>query len=271
MNTTPSGSTASILIRQRYSWRRSSFSPMCTTTMISSVGLLASGTGSCTCFVGSCGSFLTSTTDVYCTDFSTGADYSSGERYDTKVLQLGASYVFGFYSSAWLALAIGGNGDWQVTGRINLAVRPDGILNTSPFATTIPVIYKAINVQHVHVIQMADFDSTDTLKCRWSTASSNFNNFDECDSVCAPSLPMGYTLFGNNCTLKFTLTTVAYYAVAFQIEDYYTPSSTTPMSSVPIQFLFYGRSMVAGCSTPPTIIGVRPNLACIGTPIGMLF
>ncbi|CAF1517940.1 unnamed protein product, partial [Adineta ricciae] len=53
-----------------------------------------------------------------------------------------------------------------------------------------------------------------------------------------------------------------------QIEDYYSASSTTPMSSVPLQFLFYGYPTPSGCSIPPTIIGNRPNRACIGTPIG---
>ncbi|CAF4454368.1 unnamed protein product, partial [Adineta steineri] len=46
-------------------------------------------------------------------------------------------------------------------------------------------------------------------------------------------------------------------------------SYTTPMISVPIQFLFYGYAAPAGtCTTPPAIIGNRPNRACIGTPIG---
>ncbi|CAF1080336.1 unnamed protein product [Rotaria sordida] len=40
------------------------------------------------------------------------------------------------------------------------------------------------------------------------------------------------------------------------------------MSSVPLQFLFYGYAVPSGCSTPPSIIGNRPNRACIGTPIG---
>jgi hypothetical protein len=107
---------------------------------------------------------------------------------------------------------------------------------------------------------MADADSTDTLRCRWGTASGNTNNYDECGSVCAPSIPAGYTLFGNNCTLVYMLAVADYYAIALQIEDFYTSSSTTPMSSVPIQFLFYGRPAPATCSSAPLIIGVRPNL-----------
>jgi hypothetical protein len=35
------------------------------------------------------------------------------------------------------------------------------------------------------------------------------------------------------------------------------------MSSVPIQFLFFGVVPPTGCSTAPSIIGVRPNLGLI--------
>jgi hypothetical protein len=258
--------------------------------MISSQGLIGTGTGSLMCNVGSCGSFTTISTDVHCTDFSASTmDYSSGERYDTLTLPLVGTLVVGFFNGNWLPLAIGGNNYWQVTGQIQLTVRPDGVINTSPVTSTLPVLYRTVNVQQVHIVQMADADPTDTLRCRWATNNipANFNNYDECYSVCSPSLP-SFTLFPNNCTLVYTITALNYYAVALQIEDYYTSTSPTPMSSVPLQFLFYGVNAPGGCSTAPTIIGVRPNLglpvffsqilpyiidifcclACIGTPIG---
>lgn len=233
--------------------------------MITAPGLIASGTGQLRCYAGgSCGSFTTVPADVYCTDFSAGTDYSMGERYNTFTLPLNSQFIIAFSSSAWLALAMRGGGTWQVTNQINLVVRPDGIINTSPVTSTLPVIYQTINVQHVHVIQMSDADSTDTLRCRWSTNNSpvNFNNYDECGSVCAPTLPT-YTLYPNNCTLVFTITALNYYAVALQIEDFFNTTATTPMSSVPIQFLFYGISAPTGCSTAPQIIGARPNLGLI--------
>ncbi|CAF2051870.1 unnamed protein product [Rotaria magnacalcarata] len=80
---------------------------------------------------------------------------------------------------------------------------------------------------------------------------------------------LGAVLYTNNCTIVFTLTVNAYYAaVTVQIEDYYSSSSTTPMSSVPLEFLFYGYTTPVDCSAQPSIIGVRPNRAYIGTPIG---
>ena len=250
------------MIHQRFSWRRSFWSGSpCTTATIASQAVIGSGTGWLRCYAGSCGSFTSISSDVACTDLSIGTDFSSGERFDLQTLTLGQSYTVGYYGFAWYALAIGGSGAWQVTGKIDLTVRPDGIINTSPVTSTLPIIYRQINVQHVHIVQMADADSTDTLRCRWSTdnSPSNTNSYDECGSVCAPSLPT-YTLHSDNCTLVFTLTSTTYYAVALQIEDYYNSTSTIPMSSVPIQFLFYGRSAPSGCSTPPSIIGVRPNL-----------
>ena len=267
MNTTPSGSTAQILVHQRYAWRRSAFSPVCSNASIATgTAFVGSGTGNLQCYSGgSCGSFATISADVYCTDFSAGTDYSLGEKYTTFTLPLGGTFIIAFASSAWLALAIRGGGAWQVTNKINLAVRPDGILNTSPVTSTLPVIYRTVNVPHVHIVQMSDADSTDTLRCRWATNNSpaNYNNWDECGSVCSPTLP-SFSLIPDNCTIVYTISTASsYYAVALQIEDFYTSTSATPMSSVPIQFLFYGITAPSGCSSPPVITGVRPNLGLI--------
>ena len=267
MNTTPSGATAEILIHQRYAWRRSFFNNTvvypCNDTSIATGKVVGSNTGVCTCFTGSkCSNFSNIAADVYCTDFSTSTDYSLGERFTKYSLLLNQTYIIGFTSGDWLALAIKGGSTWIVTGKIDLNIRPDGILNTSPVTSTLPVIYRAINVEHVHVIQMSDADSTDTLRCRWSTNNSlaNTNTYDECGSVCSPTLP-DFSLHQDNCTLTYTLNkTNSYYAVALQIEDFYNLTITTPMSSVPIQFLFYGITPPTGCSTPPSITGVRPNL-----------
>lgn len=118
---------------------------------------------------------------------------------------------------------------------------------------------QSIGVAHVYVVHIADFDSTDIVRCRWSTnATTNFNNYNECNGVCS-GVP-GAVLFPNNCTLRFSLVNATWYAaVALQIEDYYDALATTPMSSVPLQFLFYGYTAPGGCSTQPVIIGDRPN------------
>lgn len=187
----------------------------------------------------------------------------AGERYDTLVLPLTTSITIGFVSSAWFnSLYIGGGGTWSLVNRLNLALRPDGFINTSPVTNTLPVIFVPVNTQTVHVVQMADNDGTDILKCRWSNSvtATNYNNNDECGGVCS-GLPSSTQLFQDNCTLVFTLpTTSLYYACALQIEDYYASTSTAPMSSVPIQFLFYAYTPSgSACATRPAIIGDRPN------------
>ncbi|UJR14650.1 hypothetical protein I4U23_001643 [Adineta vaga] len=265
LNNTPSGSAAALQVRQRYSWRRSS--QMCTNADIAAQNTV--GGGSCTCVSGTCSSWTTLTTAAVCTDFSALLDVSSGEYYTTVNIPLNISFSISFTSSAWFAtLYVGANSGWSVTNRINTFYRPDGYLNSSPVAVTLPIIYKEINIQHVHVVQMSDFDGTDILLCRWSIGTtSNINSYDECGGVCS-GVP-GAALIQTNCTIVFTLTTAGMYAaVALQIEDYYNTAATVPMSSVPLQFLFYGYGAPSGCTTPPAIIGNRPNRACIGTPIG---
>src|SRR4051794_36133101 len=110
---------------------------------------------------------------------------------------------------------------------------------------------------------MADNDGGDILKCRWSNANAttNYNRFDECKGACL-GLNGFSTLFEDNCTIVFTLPTNFtgwYFVIALQIEDYYDSSYTIPMSSVPIQFLFYAYTPSGSCTTRPQIIGDRPN------------
>ena len=53
----------------------------------------------------SCSVFATYSTDVDCTEFNATTDYSAGERSYAWTLPVGGTYVGGFCSSAWLALA----------------------------------------------------------------------------------------------------------------------------------------------------------------------
>ena len=187
----------------------------------------------------------------------------AGEHYDILTLPLTTSITMGFVSSAWFGLLyIGSNLGWAIVCRMNLALRPDGYINTSPVTNTLPVIFVPVNTQTVHVVQMADNDGTDILQCRWSDSAlaTNYNHNDECGGVCS-GLPVGTVLFSSNCTLVFTLPVVGkYYACALQIEDYFNASSPAPMSSVPIQFLFYAYTPSgSACATRPAIIGDRPN------------
>ncbi|UJR38695.1 hypothetical protein I4U23_031361 [Adineta vaga] len=278
LNSTPSGSTADILIHQRYFWNRqwSGFSsPYCTEANVAAqTSIPVSSTLSClvNCSSSSYSGLSTIMTTTDC-DANTIIESWAGERYDTLTLPLTTSITIGFQSSAWMsALYYGGGQSWSIVNRLNLGLRPDGYINTSPVTNTLPVVFYAINTPVVHIVQMADNDATDILKCRWSNSASgtNYNRVDECGGICS-GLPSSTVLTASNCTLSFTLPTAnLYYACALQIEDYYDSSYTNPMSSIPIQFLFYGYTASSGaCSDRPSIIGDRPNRACIGVPIGV--
>ena len=242
LNNTPSGTTIQIQVRQRYSWRRGA--AMCTDATIIAQGLIgdASTAG---CRSGFCTGWSAPSTRTACTDFGVNLDVSSWEILNLRTVNLNVAFSIGFVSTAWFAtLVVCANSNWNVITRINTATRPDGLINSNPIATTVPIIYKAVGVTHVHVVQMSDFDGTDVLRCRCSTsATTNFNNFNECGGV-SNGVP-GAVLFQNNCTMRFSLVTPTWYAAA-----------VTPMSSVGLQFLFYGYTVPDVCSTPPTIIGV---------------
>ena len=227
---------------------------------------LIGGTGTLQCLLGTfCGSFNATPTDSSCTDFSTPLDWTAGERLDVQTLPLNAWLIISFTDFSFAQLSIAGNGVWFLTSRIDLTVRPDGKINTSPSTQILPVIRRTVNTTHTFTIPMLDNDRTDILRCRWSTNGTinNTNGFDECASVCAPTLPPGYILFNDNCTLVFTITMMASYVVSVQIEDYFNSAATTPLSSTPVQFLIYGVSPPSGCSAKPSIMGSRPNQGCV--------
>ncbi|CAF3514360.1 unnamed protein product [Rotaria socialis] len=97
------------------------------------------------------------------------------------------------------------------------------------------------------------------LALAFNSASGNpVQNIDACRSACVCQTP---ALAASQ--------TGRYFAVALQIEDFYSSSSTTPMSSIPIQFLFYVVAAPTSCSVRLVIIGVRPNRACVGQSINL--
>ncbi|CAF1477730.1 unnamed protein product [Adineta ricciae] len=282
-NVSQTTGTVQLIVRERWSWRKSYYpvASRCTNAIIAAQTPMIGDGSAVACVSGAaCGSHwstggATMNTYTWCTDYSENLDTHSGEYYNTYPIPINASFSICFASNAWLnAMGSGSGGSWSVCGRISTVVRPDGYLNTSPVAVSLPIIYKQVQVQHTHVVQMSDFDGSDTLICRWATSSGNVNGADECAGICrstVASVPASLT--GSNCTMSFTLPRARwYYGVALQIEDFYDSAAVTankPMSSVPMQFLFYGYNDSSSCSTPPAIIGERPNRACIGVPINV--
>ena len=62
------------------------------------------------------------------------------------------------------------------------------------------------------------------------------------------------------------------YIIALQIEDFASPEDTTPLSSIPLQFLVLVFSSDQACSSQPEFVGVTPqDGACIGVPFNTLW
>ena len=73
------------------------------------------------------------------------------------------------------------------------------------------------------------------------------------------------------CSLRYTANTLnpGWYGVALQIEDFASPSSSTPLSSIPLQFLVNIYYTGNACASRPQLVGstVADGL-CIGVPFG---
>ena len=76
---------------------------------------------------------------------------------------------------------------------------------------------------------------------------------DECGGICYPSsTPNGTTLAG--CTISFTgLIPDTWYAISIQVEDFFNSTTTTPMSSTPVQLLIYVMEQPT-CGLAPVIL-----------------
>ena len=104
------------------------------------------------------------------------------------------------------------------------------------------------------------------IRCRWAQKNSSF---DECGGVCGAA--QGSILNNDDCTLTFDSTGKligSYYPIALMVEDFYTKSSSTPMSSVPIQCLI---KIIAqpSCLSKPMI---SSNLSkCTNIQVGIQF
>uniref|UniRef100_K1PWB0 Fibropellin-1 n=1 Tax=Magallana gigas TaxID=29159 RepID=K1PWB0_MAGGI len=88
---------------------------------------------------------------------------------------------------------------------------------------------------------VADFDG-DVVRCRFASGS------DECASVCSDHSSY-MTLENTKCRFSINAAlSSGNYAVALQIEDFTDSSSTVPLSSVPLQFIFTVGGSSSSCS-----------------------
>ncbi|CAF1073311.1 unnamed protein product [Didymodactylos carnosus] len=121
-----------------------------------------------------------------------------------------------------------------------------------------------VNVLYTIQIPVSDANDDD-LRCRWASGTS------ECSGVCPPgSLPTGTTI-SSDCKITITGTVVNnYYAVTVTVEDFYNSSSTSAMSSVPVQFLVKVVSPLS-CSIGPQITGTPLEFSCTVVVLGTTY
>ncbi|CAF4031459.1 unnamed protein product, partial [Rotaria magnacalcarata] len=200
----------------------------------------------------------------YCTDFSTVEGTTVGQRSDIVYLNASDDFTVAFSSTAWRPLATAGSASWSLASHIILTPRSDnGLYNNAPVATVISPIYIPQNQSKVINIPIADADG-DPMRCRWASGTT------ECGQVCPPgSLPSGTIIFPN-CTVIITGTVISdWFAVTVVVEDFINSSSTTPLSSVPIQFLV---DVVAPspCTTPPEVYELS-EASCTPITVGQTY
>lgn len=272
-----------ITINQRYAWSRSAASSSCTSTTITSYGLIGDSSANllqCQSPAATCTSVQYNTaisTYVPCTDYNTVLGMSLGHTSTTVNLTVRSSGVVLGYSStgAWLALQLGG-ADWSLMVYINMAPRTDnGLINSSPTVDIPPVVYAPANSMMTTSIDipMSDADG-DTIECRFAKSSNVLGGVtvDECAGACKTvALPAATQLIsGNNtCTLIVQLPSIGYYAVAIQVEDF-LENTTTALSSIPVQFLIltYDTSNpTSSCTLIPIITSIPPDLPSPGDTV----
>ncbi|CAF2169855.1 unnamed protein product [Rotaria magnacalcarata] len=271
-----------IIIEQRYAWSKTAAASACTTATILSFGTIGENAVSiiqCYSSAAACtgASYTTVSTFVPCTDYNTILGTSYGYSLTTRNLTVTSSGIVVGYvvSGAWLTLQLGAGG-WDLMMYINMSPRSDNQLINSAPASNIPLVtYVPTGGTGPTSIDipMSDADG-DNIECRFGLTSNTLHGVvvDECGGVCQPvALPPSTQLIsGNNtCTLIVSLPTVGYYAVAIQLEDF-MENSTTPLSSVPLQFLllvYDASNPVSTCTVPPIITSIPPDFPAEGATI----
>ncbi|CAG2251248.1 unnamed protein product [Mytilus edulis] len=164
----------------------------------------------------------------------------------------------------WMDLDFGNPNGWSLQTTIDLRLRDDiNSTNSSPITTSQPLHTLQFSCYHELKLPMYDPDG-DLVKCRWAVGK-------ECDSVCH-AMPSA-SLDEDTCTLKFNATSGSsytndgWYAVALTIEDFPTKTihigkeqfnETTPMSTVPLQFLIHLVGKSSPCNWKPEFVSPTP-------------
>ncbi|XP_053400635.1 uncharacterized protein LOC123559098 [Mercenaria mercenaria] len=171
-----------------------------------------------------------------------------------------------FEGNAWIGeLHVGASGRWKLTVEANLDIREDkDIINSSPTAEIMPIIRLQYGCSHIIKIPVQDPDN-DVVRCRLAKGE------EECGDVCS-GFPNSH-LDNDACTIYYEAKyKLGWYAVALQVEDFMDINSTTPFSSIPVQFLVHIYNSTESCMKTTVFIEPTPKEdACIGVPHDQIY
>ncbi|KAH3836216.1 hypothetical protein DPMN_109587 [Dreissena polymorpha] len=253
-----------IKVHFRISWRRSYSSHYyCDDTIISNRTLI--GTDSMTCFSGCTGNV--GSLQFLCTDYNTGNDDWTTGRNTITYTPGSTAFTFGYTSCCWIStLVYGRDSDWRFQATVDMSVRNDtGIINRSPTVEMAPIAVLLSGCTYTIQLPVGDVDG-DIVRCRWASGVLN-----ECAGVC--NAAPGATINQAQCSITYTASTIGYYAVAVQIEDFRSQISTIPLSSIPIQFLVHVISCTScTCHSAPEFVSPTPKSdECYAIKVGDQF
>ncbi|UJR25559.1 hypothetical protein I4U23_006904 [Adineta vaga] len=247
-NSSTGSSSIGILITQTYSWTyvvgRCDGNATVTNQPVAGSG------GTLTCSPSCPTGFTSVSATPDCTDLSVLNGIAVGQRSDIVYIPENSVFSAIYADSAWGTLALGGT-NWAIASKINLVRRSDNnMFNNAPVATIMSPVNLEVNQKTWITLSVSDADG-DIIRCRWAGL---VNGVDECSSVCPPgALPANTTIY-SNCTIEITGTIIGKrYAVVLMAEDFINSASTTPLSSVPVQFIVEVISPTS-CPTPPETI-----------------
>ena len=174
-----------------------------------------------------------------CTCYSAEDNWSFGENELTYVFNNTTdnnTVTIGSIGGLWSS-EVGGT--WNLSTTFSLATRDDtGEINSSPRAATTPLLRLQEGCEHFIPLSVSDPDD-DAIRCRWAVGN-------ECGGICN-KFPGAY-LDTDSCTIKYYANYgTGIKAVAVMIEDY-APGSSSPFSSVAVQFLVSVFSSPVPCS-----------------------
>ncbi|CAF3413857.1 unnamed protein product [Rotaria socialis] len=270
-------SPVQVVITYRDSWALSRYA--CNDTTINTLGsyndTTNSITASITCISSSAActasQFTAISSTLYCTDFSTAFDVSTGSYYSKQNLALNSVIDIASRGASWSSEIL--MNAWSLVSHMDLTPI-SGKINSSPVSGSLPIIQFFVNELRVIQILASDWDSDQVVRCRWSYQSST----DECGSACF-DLPNA-SLSPIDCAVTWTGVlrsadvanglNQSTYVVSVTVEDFVNASSTTPLSSVPHQLLVQvSYQSVNACASRPSIGSfLLRNQACFAWSVG---